>query len=209
MLVKADRANRAGESLLQHLTRFIRGRTREISRFARASEGATAVEFAIIGPAFLATLIAVLQTCVFMFAQAVLQNAATEAGRYFLTGQAQNNNCTATQIINGGCGSGALAQGVCPAAMFNCSNMYLVVQNYSSFSSASTSAPAMYNGTTPITSYTYSPGSAGDIMVVQLIYAWPVIGGPLGFSLSNLPNNAAEIVGVSAFKVEPYTSTSS
>jgi Flp pilus assembly protein TadG len=175
-------------------------------RFARASEAATAVEFAIIAPAFLATLIAVLQTCVFMFAQAVLQNAATEAGRYFLTGQAQNNNCTATQIINGGCSTLAA---VCPAALFNCSNMYLVVQNYSSFSSASTSAPAMYNGTTPITSYTYDPGSAGDIMVVQLIYAWPVITGPLGFNLANLPNNAAEIVGTSAFRVEPYTSTSS
>jgi Flp pilus assembly protein TadG len=205
MSARADCANRTGEILLRNLTRYVRSWARCISRFTRETEAATAVEFAIIAPAFLATLIAVLQTCIFMFAQAVLQNAATEAGRYFLTGQAQNNNCTATQIINGGCGLTA----VCPAAMFNCSNMYLVVQNYSSFSSASTSAPAMYNGTTPITSYTYDPGSAGDIMVVQLIYAWPVIGGPLGFSLANLPNSAAEIVGVSAFRVEPYTSTSS
>lgn len=192
--------------MLQNLTSFIRRHLRGICRFARASGGATAVEFAIVAPAFLATLIAVLQTCVFMFAQAVLQNAATEAGRYFLTGQAQNNNCTATQIINGGCSTLA---GVCPAALFNCSNMYLVVQNYSSFSAASTSAPSMYNGTTPITSYTYDPGAPGDIMVVQLIYAWPVIGGPLGFSISNLPNGTAEIVGTSAFRVEPYTSTSS
>jgi Flp pilus assembly protein TadG len=206
MWARANCENRAAKSLLQNLNKYVRRWTRGVSRFARANEAATAVEFAIIAPAFLATLIAVLQTCVFMFAQAVLQNAATEAGRYFLTGEAQNNNCTATQIINGGCGTLAA---VCPAAMFNCSNMYMVVQNYSSFSSASTSAPAMYNGTTPITTYTYNPGTAGDIMVVQLIYAWPVIGGPLGFSLANLPNNAAEIVGTSAFKVEPYTSTSS
>jgi Flp pilus assembly protein TadG len=194
-------AKRTAESLLQNLTGFIRRRARNISRFAQASGGATAVEFAIIAPAFLATLIAVLQTCVFMFAQAVLQNAAIEAGRYFLTGQAQNNNCTATQIINGGCSTLA---GVCPAALFNCSNMYLVVDNYSSFSGASTSAPAMYNGTTPITSYDYNPGTPGDIMVVQLLYAWPVIGGPLGFTLANLPNGSAEMAGVSAFRVEPY-----
>ena len=187
--------------MLQNLTAYFRRRARSVSQFARASEGATAVEFAIIAPAFLATLIAVLQTCVFMFAQAVLQNAAVEAGRYFLTGQAQNNNCTATQIINGGCGTLA---GVCPAAMFNCNNMYLVVDNYSSFSGASTSPPSMYNGTTPITSYDYNPGTPGDIMVVQLIYAWPVIGGPLGFTLANLPNGSAEMVGVSAFRVEPY-----
>jgi Flp pilus assembly protein TadG len=189
------------ESVQQNLTRYVQRCARGISRFARASDGTTAIEFAIIGPAFLATLIAVLQTCIFMFAQTVLQNAANQAGRYFLTGQAQNNGCTASQIINGGCGTLA---GVCPAAMFNCNNMYLVVQNYSSFASASTSSPTMYSGTTPITSYTYNPGTPGDIMVVQLIYAWPVVGGPLGFTLANLPNGSAEMVGVSAFRVEPY-----
>jgi Flp pilus assembly protein TadG len=186
--------------VLQSLTGFIQRRASRVSRFARASDAATAVEFALIAPAFLATLIAVFQTCVFMFAQTALQNAANQAARYFLTGQAQNNNCTASQIINGGCGLTA----VCPAAMFNCANMYLSVQNYSSFSSASTSAPAMYNGSTPITSYPYDPGTQGDIMVVQLLYAWPVVGGPLGFTLANLPNGSAEMVGVSAFRVEPY-----
>jgi Flp pilus assembly protein TadG len=172
-------------------------------RFVRAREAATAVEFALIAPAFLATLIAVFQTCIFIFAQTVLQNAANTAARYYLTGQAQGNQCTATQIINGGCGLTA----VCPAAMFNCNNMYISVQNYSSFASASTSAPAMYNGSTAITSYPYNPGQPGDIMVVQLLYAWPVVGGPLGFTLANLPNGAAEMVGVSAFKVEPYQPT--
>jgi Flp pilus assembly protein TadG len=200
MSATADRADEA-DRVLENLTGFIRRRALRVLRFARARDAATAVEFALIAPAFLATLIAVFQTCVFMFAQAVIQNAATQAGRYFLTGQAQNNGCTASQIVNGGCGTLA---GVCPSALFTCSNMYIVVQNYSSFSSASTSPPAMYNGTTPITSYAYNPGSPGNIMVVQLIYAWPVIGGPLGFTLANLPNSSAEMVGTSAFRVEPY-----
>jgi Flp pilus assembly protein TadG len=200
MSAKSYCASEAG-SVLQSLTGFIQRRASRVSRFARASDAATAVEFALIAPAFLATLIAVFQTCVFMFAQTALQNAANTAARYFLTGQAQNNGCTASQIINGGCGTLA---GVCPAAMFTCANMYLVVQNYSSFSSASTSAPAMYNGSTAITSYAYNPGTPGDIMVVQLIYAWPVIGGPLGFTLASLPNGSAEMVGASTFRVEPY-----
>jgi len=200
MPAKADCANKA-ESVLQNLTRYVQRLAQGISRFTRASDGATAVEFAIIAPAFLATLIAVLQTCVFMFAQTVLQNAANQAGRYFLTGQAQNNNCTASQIINGGCSTLA---GVCPAAMFNCGNMYLVVQNYTSFAAASTSPPAMYSNGNPVTSYAYDPGTPGDIMVVQLIYAWPVVGGPLGFTLANLPNGSAQMMGISAFRVEPY-----
>jgi Flp pilus assembly protein TadG len=176
------------------MAQFFRRRGRGIARFGRAEGGATAVEFAIIGPAFVATLVAVLQVCVFLFAQMAIQNAAVEAARYFLTGQAQNNNWSATTIIGK----------VCPTALFTCSNMYLVVQNYSSFSSASTSSPSMYNGTTPITSYAFDPGTQGDVMVVQLIYAWPVVTAPLGFNISNLPNNQAQLMGVSAFRVEPY-----
>ena len=41
-------------------------------------------------------------------------------------------------------------------------------------------------------------------MVVQLVYPWSVVNGPLGFVLANLSNNAAEMMGVAAFRVEPY-----
>jgi Flp pilus assembly protein TadG len=185
------------------LAKFLRRRATDVAHFRDAQHGATAVEFALIAPAFLATLIAILQTCLFLFAQMALQNAAMEAGRYFMTGQAQNNNCTATQIINGGCGSLA---GVCQSALFNCNNLILVVQTYSSFAAANTSAPQLYSNGQLITSWAYDPGIPGEVMVVQLVYPWSVIGGPLGFVLSNLPNNAAEMMGVSAFRVEPYSS---
>jgi hypothetical protein len=56
----------------------------------------------------------------------------------------------------------------------------------------------------PVTNFTYSPGTPGQVMVVQLVYPWTVFGGPLGFSLSNLPGGAAQMMGVSAFRVEPY-----
>jgi hypothetical protein len=41
-------------------------------------------------------------------------------------------------------------------------------------------------------------------MVVQLVYPWSVVSGPLGFVLANLPNSAAEMMGDAAFRVEPY-----
>ncbi len=169
-----------------------------IGRFCRAENGATAVEFAIIGPAFIATLVAVLQVCIVLFAQMAIQNAAVTAGRYFMTGQAQSNGWTASTVVSM----------VCPSALFNCSNMFIVVQDYSSFAAANTSAPAMYNGATEYTQPNYTYNSAGaaptDVVVVQLVYAWPVITGLLGFNLSNLPNNQIELMGVSAFRVEPY-----
>lgn len=182
--------------MLRNLTTRLRRLTGAISRFAQARGGTTAVEFAIVGVPFLATLIAVLQVSIFLFAQMALQNAANKAARYFLTGQAQNNNWSATTVVNM----------VCPAVLFSCSNVYIVVQNYASFAAANTSAPQMYSNGQPLnqSNFVYDPGTPGEVMVVQLIYAWPVVTGPLGFSLGNLQNGAAEMMGVSAFRVEPY-----
>lgn len=172
--------------------------TKKISRFARTERGATAVEFALIAPPFLATLLAIFEVMIFLFGQMALQNAANQAARYFLTGQAQNGNWTASDIVTR----------VCPAAIFNCTKMFVAVQNASSFSGASTAAPSMYNtGGSLLTqsSYTYAPGAPGDVMVVQLVYPWPVVPGPLGFDLGLIQNGTLEMMGVSAFRVEPYS----
>src|SRR5579863_4420965 len=117
---EANLFNMAGQ-----LTKYLRRGVAGMSRFGRAQHGATAVEFALIAPAFLATLIAVFQTCIFMFAQMSLQNAAVQAGRYFMTGQAQNGGWSASTVVSK----------VCPSALFTCSNMILIVQNSSSFAS--------------------------------------------------------------------------
>jgi len=180
--------------MIGKLPRYLRRGAAGISRFRKAQHGATALEFALIAPAFLATLIAVFQTCIFLFAQMALQNEAVQAGRYFLTGQAQNNGWTANTIVNK----------VCQPALFTCANMVIVVQNFASFAAANTSAPQLYVDGNPVTSWAYDPGTPGEVMVVQLIYKWSVVNGPLGFVLSNLPNGATEMMGVSAFRVEPY-----
>jgi Flp pilus assembly protein TadG len=183
--------------MFRTLAKYLR---RNVSSFGAAQQGATAVEFALIAPAFIAVLFAIIQTTLFLFAQATLQNAAIEAGRMFMTGQAQNTGTS-------GLSQSQFASDVCPmvSALFTCNNLQIDVSTYSSFSSAVTSAPALYNSSgVLITSGTYSPGTQGDIMVVQLAYPWPIFGMPLGSVLPNTGYGTAEIMGVSSFKVEPY-----
>ena len=181
--------------MLRNLAKHFR---RDVRRFRVARQGATVVEFALIAPAFLDMLVAIFETTVFLFAQANLQTAAVAAGRLFMTGQGQNSNMTQAQVTTA----------ICPMiqAMFNCGNVMINVEAYTSFSGASTSAPTLtFNGQGQVTnSWSYSPGTPGQVMVVQLIYQWPVIGGPLGFVLNNLGNGNAEMMGVTAFRVEPY-----
>lgn len=184
--------------MLRNLPPLIRRGARRLAHFRAARRGATAVEFALIAPAFLATLIAVFQVTIFLFAQQVLQTAAVSAGREIMTGQVQNANMSQAQFANL----------VCPmvSAIFNCSGLMINVQNYSSFSAASTGAPTLtYDGSGNVTNtWNYSPGNPGNVMVVQLIYQWPIIGGPLGYVLPSLGNGTAEMMGVTAFRVEPY-----
>ena len=184
--------------MFQILAKYSRRRARDISRFCSSRKAATAVEFALIAPAFLAVLIAIFQTAIFLFAQSVLQTAADQAGRYFMTGQAQNGAWSAS----------TLQTKICPTiqALFTCGNVIVVVQNYASFAAANTSAPQLYSNGQPVTNFAFDPGTPGEIMVVQLVYQWSVVSGPLGFVLSNLPNSASEIIGVTAFRVEPYSS---
>jgi Flp pilus assembly protein TadG len=181
--------------MLRNLAKYVR---RDISRFCVARRGATAVEFAIIAPAFIAMLFAVIQTTLFLFAQQVLQNAADQAGRLFMTGSAQTAGLTQAQFL----------ADVCPLvkALFTCSNIMVNVQSSASFSGVSASAPTLTynaNGTVSNT-WSYSTGTQGEIMVVQLIYQWPIVGMPIRNVLSNLGNGTTEMMGVTAFRVEPY-----
>jgi Flp pilus assembly protein TadG len=183
--------------MLRTLTKYLELRREILARFRAAQSGATVVEFALIAPAFLAMIFAILQTTLFLFAQQTLQNAAVEAGRMFMTGSAQTSGLTQASFNND----------VCPmvSALFNCNNLQINVAAYSSFSSASTVAPSLYNSSGQLqTTGTYSTGSPGTIMVVQLAYPWPIIGLPIGSLMPNSGYGTTEIMGVTAFRVEPY-----
>ena len=121
--------------MVRSLARHLRRSVRELGRFRRSQRGATAVEFALVAPAFLATLIAVLQTCVFVFAQQTLQNAAVQAGRQIMTGQVQNGNVSQSQFLSS----------ICPMVrpLFNCNSLMVDVQAYTSFSGADISTSVL------------------------------------------------------------------
>ena len=181
------------------LPKCLRRRTRQLCRFHSARSGATATEFALIAPVFLGLMIAIMQVGIVFFAEQALQSAAVAASRLVLTGQAQNSSMTQAQFLNA----------ICPKVqtLFECGSMMVDVQTYSSFGGADYSTPTLtYDAQGNVTNaWSFSPGAAGSIVVVRFIYQWPVIGGPLGFSISNLANGKRLMMGVSALRVEPYS----
>jgi Flp pilus assembly protein TadG len=173
--------------------------------FLRNDKAATAVEFGLVAAPFLALLVAIVQTSLVFFAQRVLDEVTEEAGRYLMTGQMQQGGVTQTNFVTnyvcGGSNTSALV-----TALFTCSNIMVNVQNYASFAAANTATPTLTfntNGTVGNT-WSYNTGNPGDILVLQIMYLWPVVLGPLSFNLSNEPNNTRLLVSTVVFKSEPY-----
>jgi Flp pilus assembly protein TadG len=169
-----------------------------LRRLLHNNSGASAIEFAIIAPAFIAMLVAIIQIAFVFLAQDGLETGAESAGRILMTGQAQRANMTAAQFRSATCNA--------LPPFLKCSNLMIDVTTVSSFSGASTGAPTIaYDSSGNVTnSFSYSMGTQGAIVVVRLFYLWPVAPGPLGFNLANQPGNQRLLASTSVLKSEYY-----
>jgi Flp pilus assembly protein TadG len=171
--------------------------TTSARRFARAQNGAAAVEFALVAAPFLALVFAIIETALVFFAGQTLESAATDTARLIMTGQAQTSGYSKDDFKTAVCNR--LAGG-----LFDCSNgVYVDVKTYTSFTSI-TSAPPITNGQLDTSNMNYTPGVAGDIVVVRLYYQWPVFVSMFGDNLSNLNGNKRLLVATSVFRNEPF-----
>lgn len=169
--------------------------------FCADQTGATAVEFALVATPFIALLVALIQTFLVFFAQQLLETAVNQSSRQILTGQAQAQNMTQAQFATLVCSNLPI--------LFNCNNLMIDVEVAGSWTGASTGAPSLTfdNKGNVTNTWQFSPGSPGDIVVVRIMYQWPVFMGPLGFNLANLPNGNRLIMASTAFQNEAYVNS--
>jgi Flp pilus assembly protein TadG len=178
-----------------------------LRRFRGNRRGSAAVEFALVAPIFFALLFAIIETALMFFASQVLETIAQNSARVVLTGQAQSGSVTACAVsgVSAPCTQSTFKTYVCSQipALFDCNSLYVDVSSYSSFSSVTISSHIDAAGNFD-TTMGYSPGSAGDIVVVRLFYQWPLFVTGLGYNISNLAGNKRLLVATAAFKNEPY-----
>jgi len=195
-----------------------------VRRLARKEDGAAAVEFAMVVAPFLALLFAIMETSLIFFAQQTLEKATGDAARLIFTGQQQ-----ATAAANAGNANynafTDFQKKVCdpahPLPMFDCTRMSVDVQSYglTSFSGLQTANPWLSD---PNYQASYNPGGPGCIIVVRVIYRWPVFN--IVFDLPDLMGQKQHIamkvddgtggnyrtfVSTAVFRNEPYGNQSS
>ena len=164
-------------------------------RLVRQQDGAAAVEFALVAAPFLAMVFAIIETAVVFFAGQALETAAADSARLIMTGQAQNAGYDQAKFKEAVCGK--------IYGLFNCNGgLHVDVKNYPSFASIPTAKP-ITNGNMD-NNFGDAPGNPGDIVVVKLMYQWPVYVSLLGLNLSDISGGKRLLMSTVAFRNEPY-----
>ena len=168
-----------------------------VRRFIRQQDGATAVEFAMVAAPFLAMMFAIIETALVFFAGQALETAGADSARLIMTGQAQTQGFDQAKFKDAVC---AKIYG-----LFDCSaGLYVDVKNYSSFAAIDTGKPVDANGVLQTGTFGYQPGGPGDIVVVRLLYQWPVYVSLLGLNLADSAGSKRLLMSTIAFRNEPY-----
>src|SRR5262249_41031578 len=162
----------------------------------RREEGAAAVEFGLVALPFLGLVFAIIETALVFFAGQALETAAADSARLIMTGQAQTQGFDQTSFKTAVCSK--------VRGLFSCSSGIMVdVRTYTSFSNISIANPINPNGTIN-NNFAYQPGGPGDIVVVRLMYQWPVYVSMLGLNLADTSGSKRLLMSTVAFRNEPY-----
>ena len=151
----------------------------------------------MVAAPFLAMVFAIMETAIVFFAGQALETAGADSARLIMTGQAQTQGYDQAKFKQAVCGK--------IYGLFNCAGgLYVDVKNYSSFAAINTAKPIDSSGNLQTGSFGYSPGGPCDIVVVRLMYQWPVYVSLLGLNLADSAGSKRLLMSTVAFRNEPY-----
>jgi Flp pilus assembly protein TadG len=167
-----------------------------LNAFKKNRDGATAVEFALIAGPFFFFLLALIEIAAVFFAETVIENAVLESARLIRTGQLQG----------GGGDAASFRTEVCDRieVIANCDQMVFEVAVFEDFDGINPTPPTNEDGSLNGGNMGFDPGDAGDIVMVRVYYAYPLILPNMFGSIGNLPDNQRLIMSATVFRNEPF-----
>jgi Flp pilus assembly protein TadG len=171
---------------------------RLIARFATERQGATVVEFALLLPVLLFTVMAVIQISWVLMATQHLENATADLGRLVRTGQVQGQKIDKQGM------QALLCQKLSPMLSCSATNLFLEVRIIPDFGPTAIAWPIDKDGKFT-GSGAYQVGAGGEVVMVRCFYQFSVWLPLIGPALSNMPNGNRMLVSTAAFRNEPFS----
>ena len=164
-------------------------------------KGSAALEFAFVAPVFFVLLLGTFEAGIMFFAQSALQNALTTLGRQIRTGQTSSGGVTQAQFRTSICNM------VTPLIACD-ANLQIDVESFSSgYSSLTFTSPLNANQTLNTSVNNYSIGNACDVVLVRAFYTMPIYTPVLTWFLVNMAGNKHLVSAATAFRNEPFVTS--
>jgi Flp pilus assembly protein TadG len=167
---------------------------RGLKRLARSKAGLTAIEVALVMPVFILLTFGIVETAMLFFIATTLEAQTGAAGRQIRTGnvQAAGSPIDAFKDI--------MCNGL--GGVIDCDKVIFDVRSYSSFGGVS--YPSFLNPDGTPNSPQFTPGVAGDIVIVRVVYQWDILTPFLGQFFGDDGGQTKRLSSAAAFRNEPY-----
>jgi Flp pilus assembly protein TadG len=174
-----------------------RKRLSRLMKFRRNEDGAVAIEFALISPAFFFLIFVILETGLMFVAEEVLDNSVATVARMVRVGQIQNDGLTKEEFKDLICSKAEV--------FINCdsADFYVDAKTFGDFADAGLGEPVDDDGEF-VDEGDYAFGGPNEVVVVRAYYKWktnPIFG---DISLSNLAGGKRLIGSFATFRNEPF-----
>lgn len=167
----------------------------------RDSSGATAVEFALIGPVFIALIFSAIEMGLLLTKKALLENAASSISRDIYTGAAAGGGLTQAELQETVCDTLSLLDSTCE------DNLAIELTPIANFQAIPTSeVPCIDSGASINPVVGFNPGAGNSIVYMRICLSTNVYtpGIGLGLELPRTPTGKFEVVSALAFANEPF-----
>jgi len=177
-------------------------------RFRRSQDGATVVEFAIVGVPFFSLLFAIFETALMFWTNQVLEESLSQVSRALVTGQSRSIYAASTGAAN----AAKFRDNICnlaPMGLIDCSKLFIDVKVYNNFADASSGSSAnnpLSGGNLNTSNFSYTQPQKNDIVVVRAVLDYKLfLTSWASASLANIGSGRRGIVASTAFRAEPFT----
>lgn len=158
-------------------------------------EGATAVEFALIGLPFIFMVIGIIEMALMFTTHSLLQASVSEAGRQIRTG-----------AIQLGGGEVAFKQELCgySAVLIPCEELQFQVVALDDFADAEDFPDVTFDEDGNLEDQQFDPGGVSDVVLIRVAYRYPIITPLMQPILKNDGNSGRILLSTMVLKTEPY-----
>lgn len=163
-------------------------------RWCKCQQGVTAIEFALLAVPFVLIVIGIIELALVNTAGFVLQGAVSDAARLIRTGQVQQAEADPEDMF---------FEALCDHAgmLLNCDNLQYTVETLDNFADAD-DADLDENG--GLNNQQFDPGSARDIVLIRVVYLYPLLTPLIGEFFSDYPENTKLLMSTIVLETEPY-----